>query len=137
MKNREGWGAKSAENLFKAISDRRAIPLNRLIFGLGIRHVGETSATLLARHYGSWTRFRDTLESAREHTGPDWDELNSIDGVGPIPAAALVDYFHEATARAAVDRLIAHLDIQDVTAPDTAGSPSRAKRSSSPARWSA
>jgi DNA ligase (NAD+) len=92
LRNREGWGAKSAENLFAAIEDRRAIPLDRLIFALGIRHVGETSARLIARHYGSWARFREAMEAAREHEGPDWEELNAIDGVGPVMAAALVDF---------------------------------------------
>jgi DNA ligase (NAD+) len=54
LKNRDGWGAKSAENLFAAIDDRRPHPLNRLIFALGIRHVGEVSAAgLLANHYGT------------------------------------------------------------------------------------
>ncbi|WP_299133888.1 NAD-dependent DNA ligase LigA [uncultured Amaricoccus sp.] len=123
LQNREGWGGKSAENLFRAIRDKRRIPLDRLIFGLGIRHVGETSATLLARHYGAWARFRDAMGAAREHVGDDWAELNAIDGVGPILAAALVDTFHEPAARAAIDRLVGHLDIEDVAAPDTAGSP--------------
>ncbi len=123
LKNREGWGAKSAENVLAAIDERRAIPLNRLIFGLGIRHVGETGAMLLARAYGSWARFRDAVAAARTHEGPEWEELNSIDGVGPVFAAALVDGFHEPAARAAVDRLVAELDIQDVEAPRTEGSP--------------
>ncbi|TPE50479.1 NAD-dependent DNA ligase LigA [Amaricoccus solimangrovi] len=123
LRNREGWGAKSAENVLAAIDERRAIPLNRLIFGLGIRHVGETGAMLLARHYGSWDRFRDAMEAARTHEGPEWEELNAIDGVGPVFAAALVDYFHEPAARAAVDRLVAELAIQDVEAPRTEGSP--------------
>ena len=123
VRNREGWGDKSADNLFRAIRDKRTIPLDRLIFGLGIRHVGESSATLLARHYGTWSRFRDAMESARAHDGADWEELNAIDGVGPILAAALVDSFHEPAARAAIDRLVGHLTIEDVAAPDTAGSP--------------
>lgn len=123
VRNREGWGAKSAENLFAAIRDKARIPLDRLIFGLGIRHVGETSATLLARNYGAWTRFRAAMEAARGHEGPDWDALNAIDGVGPVLAAALVDYFHQPAARAAVDRLVGHLEIEDVAAPATEGSP--------------
>ncbi|PZQ49032.1 MAG: DNA ligase (NAD(+)) LigA [Rhodovulum sulfidophilum] len=123
LKNREGWGAKSAENVLAAIDERRAIPLNRLIFGLGIRHVGETGAMLLARAYGSWARFGGAMEAARAHEGPEWEELNAIDGVGPVFAAALVDFFHEPAARAAIDRLVAELDIQDVEAPRTEGSP--------------
>jgi DNA ligase (NAD+) len=124
LRNREGWGAKSAENVLAAIDERRRIPLNRLIFGLGIRHVGETGAMMLARAYGSWDRFRDAMEAARTHEGPEWEELNAIDGVGPVLAGALVDYFHEPAARAAVDRLVDELlEIQDVEAPRTEGSP--------------
>ena len=123
VRNREGWGAKSAENLFAAITERHRIPLNRLIFGLGIRHVGESSALLLARHFGGWARFRAALEAARDHEGSDWDEINGIDGIGPVLAGALVDYFHEPAARAAVDRLARHLAIEDVSAPVAEGSP--------------
>ena len=54
---------------------------------------------------------------------PTGTHLNDIDGVGPVMAAALVDYFHEARNRAAIDRLVAHLDIGDVAAPDSTGSP--------------
>ncbi len=123
LRNREGWGAKSAENLFAAIEARRTIPLNRLIFALGIRHVGETAGKLLARHYGSWDRFREAMEAAREHEGPEWEALNAIDGVGPILAASLVDFFHEPANRAAIDRLVARLSIEDVAAPTASGSP--------------
>ena len=64
LQAREGWGARSAENLFRAIEDRRSIPLARLIFSLGIRHVGEVAAATLARHYGTWAAFRDAVDSA-------------------------------------------------------------------------
>jgi DNA ligase (NAD+) len=123
VKNREGWGGKSAENLFAAIEQRRRIPLDRLIFGLGIRHVGDTAARLLARRYGSWERFAAAMEAAREHAGPDWDDLNAIDGVGPVLAGSVVDFFHEPANRAAIERLVGALAVQDVAAPATAGSP--------------
>ncbi|QHQ34509.1 NAD-dependent DNA ligase LigA [Algicella marina] len=113
LKNREGWGAKSAENLFAAIDEKRSIPLARLIFGLGIRHVGESSAGLLARRYGNWEAFRTEMAAARDHEGPEWEALNGIDGVGTVMAGALVDFFHQAEARAAVDRLVQHLTIED------------------------
>ncbi|WP_224815075.1 NAD-dependent DNA ligase LigA [Hasllibacter sp. MH4015] len=66
LKNREGWGEKSAENLFDAIDDKRRIPLARLIFGLGIRHVGEVAAADLARHYTSWTALAETVDASAE-----------------------------------------------------------------------
>jgi DNA ligase (NAD+) len=64
LKNREGWGATSARNLFEAIRERRRIPLGRLIFALGIRHVGEVAANDLARHFGSWPALAGTVDAA-------------------------------------------------------------------------
>ena len=64
LANREGWGAKSAENLFQAIDDKRNIPLKKLIFSLGIRHVGEVAAADLARHFGTWSALLDTVDRA-------------------------------------------------------------------------
>ena len=123
LRSRDGWGEKSAANLFAAIRSRREIPLNRLIFALGIRHVGESSAMLLARTYGNWDAFIDAMQRARDHDGEAWEYLNAIDGVGAVMAASVVDYFHESTTRALVDRLVQHLRIQDVAAPATDGSP--------------
>lgn len=65
LKNREGWGEKSSENLFKAIEEKRYIPLKRLIFSLGIRHVGEVAAADLARHFGTWAALAMTVDRAR------------------------------------------------------------------------
>lgn len=122
LKNFGGWGEKSAQKLFEAIKLKEFIPLNRLIFALGIRHVGESSAMTLARHYGAWENFRSAMESARDHSGSDWEALNAIDGVGSVMAAALVDYFHENQTREALERLVKHLDIGDVSAPIVEGS---------------
>ncbi|MCE0503842.1 NAD-dependent DNA ligase LigA [Roseivivax sp. GX 12232] len=65
LKNREGWGEKSAQKLFDAIREKQRIPLNRLIFALGIRHVGEVAAADLARHYLSWGALVEALDTAR------------------------------------------------------------------------
>ncbi|MCP5088479.1 MAG: NAD-dependent DNA ligase LigA [Rhodobacteraceae bacterium] len=123
LKNRDGWGETSASNLFAAIEEKREIPLNRLIFALGIRHVGESTGSLLANHYGSWTKFGLAMDAAQAHEGVEWDELLSIDGVGSVMATALVDSFHTPDNRAAIDRLTAELDVQDVEVADTSGSP--------------
>lgn len=64
LKNREGYGDKSAENLFASIEERRTIPLQRLLFALGIRHLGEVAAADLARHFGTWQAFRETVDAA-------------------------------------------------------------------------
>ena len=123
LKNRDGWGEKSAKNLFQAIEQRRVIPLDRVIYGLGIRHVGESAARLLARHYGSWAAFEAAMTGARAGEGPEWEALLSIDGVGAVMAASLVAAFHQEAERAAIDRLVALLDIQPVAAPASDGSP--------------
>ena len=65
VKNREGWGEKSAQNLFDAIEERRRIPLARLIFALGLRHVGEVGAADLARHFRSWDALLLAVDAAR------------------------------------------------------------------------
>ena len=123
LKNREGWGAKSAANLFAAIDARRTIPLDRFIFALGIRHVGETTARLLARAYGSWSAFEAAMTAAADRTGEAWAHLLAIDGVGEVLASALVDFFAEAHNRTALDHLLAHLTVEDVAAPAAADSP--------------
>ena len=116
LKNREGWGAKSAENLFAAIDDKRRIPLNRLIFALGMRHVGEVSASLLANHYHGWAAFEAAMTAAQVGEGPDWAELTAIDGVGDVLATSVVMTFQQERERQAIDALVAHLQVQDVAA---------------------
>ncbi|CUH80456.1 NAD-dependent DNA ligase LigA [Tropicibacter naphthalenivorans] len=123
LKNREGWGEKSAGKLFDAIDERRRIALPRLIFALGIRHVGEQASTLLARHYGSWQAFEAAMQEAADLQGPAWDDLLSIDGVGKVLAESLVSAMNQEAERASMDRLVAHLDVQDAERPDTDGSP--------------
>jgi DNA ligase (NAD+) len=123
VKNREGWGAKSAENLFRAIADKRRIPLNRLIFALGIRHVGETTATLLAAHYGAWPVFEAAMQAATVGEGAEWADLLAIDGVGAVLAASVVSTFANPREREAIDALVAELDVQPVTARAPVDSP--------------
>ena len=112
LKNREGWGERSAKNLFEAIDKKRKIPLRRLIFALGIRHVGEAGAGLLADHYGTWEAFEAAISDAEIGAGEAWDDLNSIDGVGAVMAASLVNAFHQEAERASIDRLVSQLDVQ-------------------------
>ncbi|MGB0854076.1 MAG: NAD-dependent DNA ligase LigA [Pikeienuella sp.] len=114
LKNREGWGETSAANLFKGIAEKRTIPLDRLIFGLGIRHVGDTSAAMLARSYGEWDSFITAIDEAAPQEGPAWDNLLNIDGVGGVMAEALVVFFADETNRAAVDALTQQLTIEPV-----------------------
>ena len=114
LKNREGFGDKSVTNLFQAIEDKRKIPLGRLIFALGLRHVGESSAGLLARHYRNWPAFEDAMRHARIGEGPEWADLLSIDGVGAVMAASLVTAFHQERERASIDRLVAGVQVEEM-----------------------
>jgi DNA ligase (NAD+) len=117
LKNRDGWGAKSAEKLFEAIADKRDIDLARMIFGLGIRHVGDSSAALLALNYGSWNNFETAMTDAKVGEGSTWDDLLAIDGVGAVMAKSLVLAFHQTAERESIDRLAAHLTIRDAQKP--------------------
>ena len=116
LENRDGWGKASVKKLFAAIEDKRVIPLNRLIFALGIRHVGESSANLLATHYGTWSAFEAAMTGATVGSGAEWADLTAIDGVGAVLATSLVTAFHQPAERAAIDALVAHLTVQDVQA---------------------
>ncbi len=116
LRNREGYGEKSVNKLFEAIEEKRVIPLNRLIFALGIRHVGETSANLLATHYHSWAAFEAAMTAARVGEGPEWQELTAIDGVGDVLAASVVTTFQQEAERRAIDALVSQLQVQDVAA---------------------
>lgn len=122
LKNRDGFGDKSTTNLFAAIEAKRVIPLDRLIFALGIRHVGEAAAGLLARHYGSWENFESNITHAAPDT-PQWAELTAIDGVGAVLAGSLVAAFQTPAERHAIDALVTHLTVQPVTARAPVDSP--------------
>jgi DNA ligase (NAD+) len=122
LKNREGFGETSAAKLFAAIEARRTIPLDRLIFSLGIRHVGEVASGLIARHYSTWEAFETAVTRATPGT-PEWAELNSINGVGEVMAQSLVDAFQNPAERAAIDALAAQLTVQPVQARGAVDSP--------------
>jgi DNA ligase (NAD+) len=115
LKNRDGFGEKSATNLFAAIEARRTIPLDRLIFSLGIRHVGEVAAGVIARHYTTWPAFEAAV-SVAEPGNAAWDDLLSADGVGAVLAQSLIDAFKNPAERAAIDALAAQLTILPVQA---------------------
>jgi DNA ligase (NAD+) len=103
---------KVVENLMAAIEQRRTIGLDRLINALGIRHVGETTARLLARHYRSIDAFLDGMkaENAKE-------ELESLEGIGGVVAEAIHDFFDEPHNVKALGRLLQWLKVTDMAAP--------------------
>ena len=122
LKNRDGWGERSAANLFAAIDQRRRIGFGRLLFALGIRHVGEAAANLIARRYNKWGEFILAIDQSMTYEGPEWEALLSIDGVGKVMATSLVSAFASPSERFAIDRLAAQLYIQDAEAPKIEGS---------------
>ena len=99
---REGWKEKSVDNLLAAIDAKRGFDPVRLLFGLGIRHVGAVTARDLMRAFSSI----DALIGIATGDGGQ-AELSAVDGVGPVVAAALTGFFHEPHNRAVVDDLLA------------------------------
>ncbi len=118
LENRDGYGKTSATKLFAAIEAKRVIALDRLIFALGIRHVGEAAAGLLARHYGDWALFEANITAATPGT-LEWAGLTAIDGVGAVLATSLTEAFQNPAERAAIDALVAQLSPQPVEKPKT------------------
>jgi DNA ligase (NAD+) len=105
--DREGYGEVSVRNLFAAIDARRSIALHRFIFALGIRHIGETNARLLARNYGTYEAFAAAMRAAAVGDADALDDLDSINGIGETVAQALVDFYGEEHNVAAVGAILA------------------------------
>ena len=110
---REGWKARSVDNLLRAIDTRRRIGLDRVIYGLGVRRVGATNARLLARHYASFVNWRTQMIAATVIGSEERQALGSIIGVGPALAEEVAAFFAEPRNRDAIDRLAAELTIED------------------------
>ncbi len=125
LMEREGWGAQSIENLVRAIATRRRIPLDRFIYALGIRQVGQATARLLAKHYGSLDTLRTAIdEAAKDHESEAYQALIDIDGIGASVAADLLAFFSEPRNRDLIEDLGAVLDeIEPFAAVGTADSP--------------
>lgn len=107
LQDRDGWGPQSAQKLFAAIDARRAIAVDRFIYALGIRHIGETTARVLARTYGSAEGWRTEMKRAAEdRSGDAYQDLVAIDGIGETAADALVQFFNEPKNVGVLERLL-------------------------------
>jgi DNA ligase (NAD+) len=115
--NREGWGKKSAENLFSAINEKRTISLDRFIYALGIRFVGHTTAKLLAVNYGSFTNWQVSMIKATDETSDAYNELRAIDGIGEKLAHGIITFFSEEHNLVVLNELASIIKITDVAAP--------------------
>lgn len=143
LAQREGWGEQSVTNLIHSIELRRTISLDRFLFGLGIRHVGESTARELAKAFGTLEAVRAAIQSAsdmRNNLSPQVGESSekfarrvgdvvakslNVTDIGPAVAEALCDFFEEANNRAVVDDLAAEITVQpyvvDVKASEVSG----------------
>ncbi len=114
LRNREGWGEKSANKLFEAIADaatNRTLP--RFIYALGIRHIGEETAKLLAKHYGSLAAWHSAMQAMANGDTSVTDDLHSVDGIGETVLDALREFFAEPQNQAMLKALEAQLNIPD------------------------
>ncbi|MBT3400958.1 MAG: NAD-dependent DNA ligase LigA [Rhodospirillaceae bacterium] len=116
---REGWGEQSVDNLLQAIDERRNVSLDRFIYALGIRQVGQATARLLARTYGSLSDWRTAMAAAQDREGDAYADLLNIDGIGESVAKDLLAFVHEDHNRQVLDDLDALLDIQPFEQPES------------------
>ncbi len=136
LNGKESWKEKSISNLLDAIRHRTEIPLDRFIYALGIRHIGQTTAKLLARSYGSYAGWEAAMKAVSaerksnpdEHKkpeliGPHYADLVGIDTVGMTAADSLAAFFGEDHNIGVLASLAAALTVTDVEAPSTEGSP--------------
>jgi DNA ligase (NAD+) len=115
----EGYGETSVRNLFVAIEQRREIGLDRFLFALGIRHVGETTALALARGYGSWKAFHDACLKVAKGDEETIAEMDALDQIGETVIEAIRTYFGESHNRGIVERLTKEVMILDAEKPKT------------------
>lgn len=117
LKDKEGFGETSAAKLFAAIEAKRSIGLDRVIFGLGIRHVGESTAKTFARAYGSFAAFHDAALKIGGGNATATQEMDALDDVGPAVIDSVSRYFGEAHNRSLVEALAAELTVADAEKP--------------------
>jgi DNA ligase (NAD+) len=119
LEEQEGYGETSVRNLFAAIEERREISLDRFIYALGMRHVGETTALALARGYGSWQAFHDACLKVAKGDEETIAEMDALDQIGDTVIESIKDYFGESHNKGIVERLTKQVDILDVEKPKT------------------
>ncbi|MGC2316297.1 MAG: NAD-dependent DNA ligase LigA [Bradyrhizobium sp.] len=117
LEENEGYGETSVRNLFAAIEERRRIALERFIFALGMRHVGETTALALARGYGSWKAFHDACLKVAKGDEEAIAEMDALDQIGDTVIASIKAYFGESHNRGIVERLTKEVTIVDAEKP--------------------
>ena len=122
IREHEGWGEKSLENLLAAIDRGRTISLARFIYALGIRQVGQATARLLAKQYGSLEAWRRAMETAEDRASDAFADLVNVDGIGPSVADDILAFMAEAHNREVLDDLGRLLAVEPYVAPETQAS---------------
>ncbi len=119
LREADGYGDLSVTNLVAGINARRTIALDRFIFGLGVRHIGETTATVMARGYGSVIAFLAAMDLVAARDPEAMAELDALDQIGGAVIEAAASYFAEDHNRRIVEALVAELTILDAEQPKT------------------
>ena len=119
LEDYEGFGETSVRNLFDAINTRREIALERFIYALGIRHIGETTAQALARGYGTWEAFHDAARAVAKGDAEAREDMDALDQIGDTVIDAIASYFGESHNVKMVERLTEHVRIGAAERPRT------------------
>ena len=119
LEDYEGFGETSVRNLFGAINTRREIALERFIYALGIRHIGETTAQALARGYGTWEAFHDAARAVAKGDAEAREDMDALDQIGDTVIDAIASYFGESHNVKMVERLTEHVRIGAAERPRT------------------
>ncbi len=125
LAGRKGFGKKSVEKMFAAIEARRRVPLERFVYALGIRHIGETTAKDLARAYGTWEALRTSVDAAVKDGkgGEAYAEIDNIEGIGETVVDALIDFFSEEHNTQALGKLLEQIEVAPFERVSTTRSP--------------
>ena len=123
IEDKDGWGKRSVEKLWKAIDQRRTISLNRFIYALGIRHIGETTARVLAKTYQDIGHFCDSMQKAQLPESDAYQDLVNIDSIGNVAAQSIIQFFHEQKNTEVVNALRELLDVEPYVTEETNDTP--------------
>lgn len=123
LRMRERWGSQSAKNLFDAIKKSKSVAFHRFIYALGIPQIGQATAKLLARHYGTCQNLKEAIQQAKVLESESYKDLRSIDGIGPRMAEDLIAFFNESHNIEIVEELLKNINILDSKSEDRAQGP--------------
>ena len=122
LKNRDGWGALSVNNLWDSINIRRSIEIDRFLFSLGIRHLGQQNARLMCINYLSIENFLKNMKNAADKESEAYASLLAIDGIGEKVADAIIDFFEEPQNMIVVKELLDQIEVEDFIPPQAVNS---------------